>query len=249
MGGTATLTATGGASGNPVVFSVDPSTTAGVCNVTGTNGSTLNYTAVGTCVVDANQAGNATFAAAPQVQRSVTVTAVTKTNQTITFAALANRTGAQSPVTVAATASSGLPVTFTTTTPTVCTAGGTNGTTITLVKTGTCTVVAAQAGNGTFNAAPSVTRSFTVTKATQTITLGALPNRTLAQSPVTVAATASSGLAVTITSLTPGVCTAGGTNGKTLTLDKTGMCFIWLTQAGNTLYDATLSLGAFWVTS
>ena len=186
VGGTATLTATGGASGNPVVFTVDPSTTAGVCNVTGANGATLNYTAAGTCKVDANQAGNATFAAAPQVQRSVTVTTAVKTNQTITFAALANRTGAQSPVTVTATASSGLPVTFTTTTPTVCTAGGTNGTTITLVKTGTCTVVAAQAGNGTFNAAPSVTRSFTVTKANQTIALGPLPNRTRAQSPVTV---------------------------------------------------------------
>ena len=249
VGGTATLTATGGASGNPVVFTVDPSTTAGVCNVAGTNGATLNYTAVGTCKVDANQAGNATFAAAPQVQQSVTVTAVVKANQTITFAALANRTGAQSPVTVTATASSGLPVTFTTTTPTVCTAGGTNGSTITLVKAGTCTVVAAQAGNATFNAAPSVTRSFTVTKANQTITLGALPNRTRAQSPVTVSATASSGLAVTVTSLTPGVCTTGGTNGATLALVRTGPCIIFLTQAGNALYDGTLSLGAFWVTS
>ena len=61
VGGTATLTATGGASGNPVVFTVDPSTTAGVCNVTGANGATLNYTAAGTCKVDANQAGNATL--------------------------------------------------------------------------------------------------------------------------------------------------------------------------------------------
>ena len=242
------MTATGGASGNPVVFSVDPSTTAGVCNVTGTNGATLNYTAAGTCKVDANQAGNATFAAAPQVQRSVTVTAVVKTNQTITFAALANRTGAQSPVTVAATASSGLPVTFTTTTPTVCTAGGTNGTTITLLKTGTCTVVAAQAGNGIFNAAPSVTRSFTVSKAQPDDHARGVAESHGAQSPVTVTATASSGLAVTITSLTPGVCSAGGTNGKTLTLHRTGTCFVLATQAGNAAYNATLALGTFRVT-
>ena len=248
VGTSATLTATGGASGNPVVFSVDSSTAAGVCNVSGTNGSTLNYTAAGTCKVDANQAGNATFAQAPQVQGSVTVTAVTKTNQTITFAALANRTMAQSPVTVAATASSGLAVTFTTTTAAVCTAGGTNGKTITLLKTGTCTVVAAQSGNGIFNAAPSVTRSFTVSKGNQTITLGALPARTVAQSPVTVTATASSGLAVTITSLTPNVCSAGGTNGKTLTLHRTGTCFVLATQAGNAAYNATLALGTFRVT-
>jgi hypothetical protein len=83
----------------------------------------------------------------------------------------------------------------------------------------------------------------------QTITFAALPNRSGAQSPVTVSATASSGLAVTVTSLTPGVCTTGGTNGATLALVRTGPCIIFLTQAGNALFDGTLSLGAFWVTS
>jgi hypothetical protein len=67
VGVPATLSATGGASGNPVVFSVDPSSGAGVCNVSGTNGTTLNYTAPGSCVIDANQAGNTDYAAAPQV--------------------------------------------------------------------------------------------------------------------------------------------------------------------------------------
>ena len=58
-GGSATLSATGGASGNAVVFSVDPSSGAGVCNVSGTDGTTVNYTATGSCVIDVNQAGNA----------------------------------------------------------------------------------------------------------------------------------------------------------------------------------------------
>ena len=66
VGGSATLTATGGASGNPVVFSVDPSSGAGVCTVSGTNGSTVNYGAVGSCVIDANQAGNTNYSAAPR---------------------------------------------------------------------------------------------------------------------------------------------------------------------------------------
>ena len=70
VGGSATLTATGGASGNPVVFSVDPTSGAGVCAVSGTNGTTVNYTAAGNCVIDANQAG---YAAAPQVTQAVTV--------------------------------------------------------------------------------------------------------------------------------------------------------------------------------
>ena len=77
----------------------------------------------------------------------------------------------------------------------MCTSGATNGATITLVATGTCTVQASQAGNATYAAATPVTRSFTVSKASQTITFAALSNKTLAQSPVTVSATASSGLA------------------------------------------------------
>ena len=86
---------------------------------------------------------------------------MSKASQRITFATLADKTVAQSPVTVRATASSGLTVTFTTTTPRVCTAGGTNGATITLRNAGTCTVHASQAGNATYRAAKPVKRSFT----------------------------------------------------------------------------------------
>jgi Spherulation-specific family 4 len=84
VGQTATLTATGGASGNPVVFSVDASSGAGVCSVSGTNGSTLTYQAAGTCVVDANQAAGNGYAAAPQVQQTITVTADTPTQLAFT---------------------------------------------------------------------------------------------------------------------------------------------------------------------
>jgi hypothetical protein len=67
----AALTATGGASGNPVVFSVASSSGPGVCFL---SGSTVSFGAPGSCVIDANQAGNAQYAAAPQVQRTITVT-------------------------------------------------------------------------------------------------------------------------------------------------------------------------------
>ncbi len=76
VGTSATLTATGGASGNPVVFSVDSSSGAGVCSVSGTNGSTVNYAAAGSCVIDANQAGNADYTAAPQVTQIISVNKV-----------------------------------------------------------------------------------------------------------------------------------------------------------------------------
>jgi YVTN family beta-propeller protein len=71
VGGQATLTATGGASGNPVTFTVDPASTPGACAVSGTEGTTLTYTGPGTCVINANQAAGSGFAAAPQAQQTV----------------------------------------------------------------------------------------------------------------------------------------------------------------------------------
>jgi DNA-binding beta-propeller fold protein YncE len=99
-GTTATLSATGGDSGNPVVFSVDASSGPGVCSV---SGSTLTFAAGGSCVVDANQAGDATYAAAPQVQRTIAVTAADSTPPVLT---VPGRT------TVDATGPSGAVVTF-----------------------------------------------------------------------------------------------------------------------------------------
>jgi hypothetical protein len=69
-GQSAALTATGGGSGNPVTFSVDASSGSGVCTV---SDDTVSYTAAGTCVIDANQAGDADYTAAPQVQQTIAV--------------------------------------------------------------------------------------------------------------------------------------------------------------------------------
>jgi len=63
------LTATGGASGSPVVFSI----VSGPGTVSGTNGSTLTITGAGTIVVAANQAGNTSYLAATQVTASIVV--------------------------------------------------------------------------------------------------------------------------------------------------------------------------------
>src|SRR6202044_2651164 len=86
-GGSATLSATGGGSGNPVVFSAAPASGRGVCTVSGT---TVTYTAAGNCVIDANQAGTPTYLAAPQVQQTISVTNPQKLPQSISFAAPAS---------------------------------------------------------------------------------------------------------------------------------------------------------------
>lgn len=63
------LSATGGASGNLVTFT---SQTSSICTV---SGSTVTLVATGTCTIAADQAGNASYAAAPQVLQSFAVTA------------------------------------------------------------------------------------------------------------------------------------------------------------------------------
>jgi hypothetical protein len=70
----ATLSATGGPSGNPVIFEVASSSGTGVCAVSGTDGTTVNFNAAGTCRITAAQAGNANDTAAPSVTKSISVT-------------------------------------------------------------------------------------------------------------------------------------------------------------------------------
>ena len=221
-------------------------TTPSVCTSSGTSGRTITLVGAGLCTVVADQAGNGTYGPAPSVIRSFTVS---KATQTITFGTLAAKTTTQPPFTVSATASSGLVVTFTTTTPSVCTSSGTSGRTITLVGAGLCTVVADQAGNGTYGPAPSVIRSFTVSKATQTITFGTLAAKTTTQPPFTVSATASSGLVVTFTTMTPWVCTSSGTNGQTITLIARGTCTVKANQAGNATYGPAASASRYFTVS
>jgi uncharacterized repeat protein (TIGR01451 family) len=70
VGGTYTPTATGGASGNPVTFTIDSASTSGPCSI---SGGTVSFAGPGTCMVDANQAGGAGYSAAPQAQQVITV--------------------------------------------------------------------------------------------------------------------------------------------------------------------------------
>jgi len=143
-----TLSATS-TSGLTVTFT---STTPSVCTVSGT---AVTFLTSGTCTLDANQAGNSTYAAAAMVPQSFTVNGKA---QTITFANPGTQTVA-TPLTLSATSTSGLAVTFRSTTPSVCTV---SGTTAFFLIAGTCTINANQAGNSVYSPAPTVAQSFSV---------------------------------------------------------------------------------------
>src|SRR4029078_8648630 len=154
-----TATAT---SGLTVTFTIDATATS-VCSI---SGSTVSFTAAGTCVIDAKQGANATYNPAPQVQQSFTVS---KGDQTISFTSTApvNAKVGGPTYTVTATASpSGLPVTFTidATATSVCSI---SGSTVSFIGVGTCVIDANQAGDASYNAAPQGQPSFPVAKGDQ----------------------------------------------------------------------------------
>lgn len=81
-----TLSATGGASGNPVVF-----TATGVCSTSDVSGTRLTLSGIaGTCTITANQAGNGNYDAAPAVSRTFQVNAVAPTAPVLTEAIAGN---------------------------------------------------------------------------------------------------------------------------------------------------------------
>jgi hypothetical protein len=154
-------------------------------------------------------------------------------SQTIAFGSLADQAYGVAPFSISATASSGLPVSFITQTPGVCTV---TGATVSIAGVGPCTIQAMQGGNTTYLPAPAVDQSFQVSQEGQTITnvpsIGSLP---LSEPAFPIDASATSGLSITVSSLTTGVCTVAV---SIVTLVELGTCTIQLTQGGNTDYAA-----------
>jgi hypothetical protein len=191
-----TLIATGGASGNPVTFSV----LSGPGSVSGANGSMLTITGAGTIFVAANQAGNSSYQAATQVtasivvnQAGVIVTLVpsrTSGNSSTTFTYTATVTSTTTgTITITATPTSGGPFTY----GPLALSGGvaSSGSRMTGAANGPVTVTASYNGDANFVANVGSTL----------VTLGTA-NYTLAASPSNLTVTRSTPASTTIT-MTP----------------------------------------------
>src|SRR5436190_8747620 len=145
-------------SGLPITLSG----TAGVCSVT-PNALQLGVfdvkmlSGTGTCTLTASQADNGNYNAAGDVSGNV---AAAKAAQTITFAALADKTFGDADFSVSASASSSLAVSFAASGD--CSIGGA---TVHIAGAGNCTVTASQSGNNNYSAATDVARSFAIAKA------------------------------------------------------------------------------------
>jgi hypothetical protein len=157
-GGSYVLSATGGASGNPVVFTVAPAT-AGNCSLAA-DGVTVGFIGAGTCTIRANQAGNANYDAAPQESQSFTIA---RAAQTITVSsAPSSGTVGGSGFIVASGGASGNALSYKVDTSSTANACKISGSTVTYKKSGTCMIDINQAGNGSYTAAPEIQVTITV---------------------------------------------------------------------------------------
>ncbi|MDE3073932.1 MAG: hypothetical protein KGJ86_00760, partial [Chloroflexota bacterium] len=202
----------------------------------------ITAVAAGSCTITASQAGGVNYSTAANVAQTFTIA---KASQTITFGTLSNKTYGDAPFTVSATASSGLPVSFSAGGSCTASALSTQSSAlITLPAGGSCGVTASQAGSANYAAATDVTQNFTIAKASQTISFGALPAKTYGDAPFAIGGTSSSGLSVSFTST--GACTVSGT---TVTIGSAGSCTITAAQGGSADYTAaptvsqTLTIG------
>ncbi|MFL2926035.1 MAG: hypothetical protein ACJZ6B_07930 [Actinomycetes bacterium] len=158
------------------------------------------------------------------------------TEQTITFANPGDQELPTGTVSLTATSDSGLTVSLASSTTSVCTV---SGTTLTLKTEGTCTITASQSGSGDYLAADDVVRSFTVSKASQTITFANPGSKALSVGSFTASSSADSGLTVSLASSTGSVCSV---TGFTVGLLATGTCTLIASQAGNSNYDAATNV-------
>ena len=203
-------------SGLPVDFSA-----TGTCTVAG---GVVSLTGAGTCTLEASQVGSDDYLPAPGVARSITVA---KGDQAISLQALNAATFGDPDIDVAASASSGLPVTLAASG--ACTL---TGLALHLTGAGDCVLSASQGGDDNYNAAPVVTRSFSVDKASQSISLTTPTPKTFGEPDFTVSASASSGLPVTLSSV--GSCSISGT---TVHISGGGPCTLTASQPGNGDYN------------
>jgi hypothetical protein len=148
---------------------------SGGCSYNGMTGLVTMTSGTGSCVLTASQSGNANYDTAADVVRTV---GAAKAGQSITFVS-PSATYGDSDSPLGATASSGLAVSYVGTTPAICTAVGGD---LHIVSAGSCSITANQAGNDDYLAAADVSRTFTIQKASASLTLSGL-SKTYTGSP------------------------------------------------------------------
>lgn len=207
-------------SGLPVTFS---SLNTFVATI---SGNLVTIVGPGTATIKAEQIGDATYAVADPVERTLIV----KSNQSISFEALPSKTFGDAPFELSASATSGLAVTFKSSSPEI---AAVNGNTVTILHAGTVTITAVQEGDDLHNPGLSVDRTLVISKAAQQITFAPIAAKTIGDAAVQLSVSSTSSLPVTVSSSDPA---SAQIVGATINLLKAGSVTITATQVGSDDY-------------
>ncbi len=215
-------------SGLPVSLSI---VTPAVCKFEDSS-QAVAFLRPGTCTIEANQAGDSYWEAAPQVEQSFQVS---KALQQISFQKLppSDIVLGEGPFSAGAVSSSGLPVELSSATPSTCIFEKSE---VHLITAGTCTIDANQSGSSYYEEA-LIEDSFTIAKRSQVVHFltGAPTSVTVGGTPYLITAEASSGLPVSFSAGGHGVCEA---TGGTIYFVGAGTCVINASQEGNREFAA-----------
>jgi len=235
---TATVSSPGSAPGGQITF-FDGGTPLGTLSLDSTGRATIHTStlAVGPHSITARYLGddNTTPSSSAPLTQSVG-----QAGQTIAFDPIPDKTFGDADFSIAVSSSSGLGVTLTK----ISGPATLSGATVHITGAGSVTIRATQDGDGNYTAAAPVDRTFSIAKASQTISFnGPVPTPLYGALPFDVTASGgASGNPVTFTG--NGACAAQGQNGiATVTIVSGGECHVIASQAGNGNYasapDAT----------
>jgi hypothetical protein len=226
--------ADGGPSGQAVTFTIDASASA-ICSVS--NG-VVSFSAVGDCVINANQAGNTSYNAAPQIQQTISVA---KGAQVLTFTSEPPHNAQVQGLTYVPTATgsaSGIAVVFSVPVSAqgYCTIA--NGV-VSFHAVGDCVLYADQAGDSNWNAATRVSQIFDVTKGQQTvnITSNAPNNAKVDGTAYTITSTSTGGsnsVAYTVSELSTDICAV---TDATVSFLAAGDCVVIASKDGDSQFN------------
>jgi Inosine-uridine preferring nucleoside hydrolase len=240
IGGTYTVAATGGGSSSPVVFSIDASSTSG-CTL-GSSGKVTFAAPLGSCVVDANQAGTSTYAAASQAQQTLSIGGLTQTvSFTSTPPTLASVGGAGYSPTAASTAGLGVTIGLDPSSTGCALSSGV----VSFTSVGTCVLDATQTGNSTYLPA-SLQQTIPVGKGASSITITSRAPKALAGGAYSPGASSSTGDTVLV-SLGSHSTGCGMLHGA-VEFRTVGSCIVDFTDPGNANYLSAVATQQFVIT-
>ena len=195
---------------------------------------------VGTTTLTVTQQEDSRYSAATPVSRTITVhpSLNTPTNNIITWPQFnTNVTLADEPFNLIAWSSSALPVTYASSNPAV---ASIDGNLVTVHSEGTAVITASQPGSATIPAATQLTRTITVSRAVQALSINVGWSITMDSEPIQLSPYSSAGLPITYEVSDPSIATV---DNYYLTLHSPGGFTLTASQAGNaTFLPATQSI-------